>query len=100
MANHAAAPVQVGHAGPSGLVQSPARGARFSKVRDRKGVVLEWLLLSLLWLLIAAVIVFILWAIRRAEGHHGMPSIHIPRQRSESGLKGKPVGGKRRADRP
>ena len=54
----------------------------------------------LLWILIAAVIVFILWAIRRAEGHHGMPSIHVPRQRSASGSKGKPVGGKRRADRP
>ena len=59
---------------------------------------MEWLML--LWLLIAAVIVFILWAIRRAEGHRGMPSVHVPRQRSASGSKGKPVGGKRRADRP
>ncbi len=83
----------------SGLVQSPARGPRFSKVPDRKGVVLEWLLL-VLWLLIAAVIVFILWALRRAEGHRSMPSIRIPRQRSSSGYKGKPVAGKRRADRP
>ena len=61
-------------------------------------MVLEWL--TLLWILIAAVIVFILWAIRRAEGHGGMPSIHIPKQRSSSGSKGKPVAGKRRADRP
>lgn len=50
-----------------------------------------------LWILIAAVIVFILWAIRRAEGHGGMPSIHVPRQRSGSGSRGRPVGGKRRA---
>ena len=57
---------------------------------------MEWLLL-LLYVLIAAVIVFILWAARRAEGHGGMPSIHIPRQRSSSGSKAKPVGGKRRA---
>lgn len=63
-------------------------------------MVLERLLLVLLWLLIAAVIVFILWAIRRAEGYRGMPSIHIPRQRSESALKDKPVGGKRRASKP
>lgn len=82
-----------------GLVQSPVRGVRFSRVPDRKGVVLEWLLL-VLWLLIAAVIVFILWAIRRAEGYRGMPSIHIPRQRADSGYRGKPVAGKRRADRP
>ena len=59
---------------------------------------MEWLLV--LWILIAAVIVFIVWAIRRAEGHSGMPSIHIPRQRSSSESQGKPVGGKRRADRP
>ena len=70
---------------------------RFSKVPDRKGADMEWLLL--LWILIAAVIVFILWAIRRAEGHRGMPSIHIPRQRSGSSATGKPVGGKRKADR-
>lgn len=68
---------------------------RFSRVPDREGAVMEWLML--LWILIAAVIVFILWAIRRAEGHGGMPSIHIPKQRSSSGSKGKPVGGKRRA---
>jgi hypothetical protein len=72
---------------------------RFSRVPDRKGAVLEWLML-VLWILIAAVIVFILWALRRAEGHGHMPSIHIPRQRSSSGYKGKPVAGKRRADRP
>jgi hypothetical protein len=72
---------------------------RFSRVPDRKGAVLEWLML-VLWILIAAVIVFILWALRRAEGHGHMPSIHIPRQRSSSGSKGKPVAGKRRADRP
>ena len=56
---------------------------------------MEWLIL--LWILIAAVIVFILWAFRRAEGHAGMPSIHIPRQRSGSRSTDKPVGGKRRA---
>jgi hypothetical protein len=56
---------------------------------------MEWLVV--LWILIAAVIVFILWAFRRAEGHGGTPSIRIPRQRSGSGSKGKPVGGKRRA---
>ena len=72
---------------------------RFSRVPDRKGAVLEWLML-VLWILIAAVIVFILWALRRAEGHGHMPSIHLPRQRSGSGYKGKPVAGKRRADRP
>ena len=66
-----------------------------SNVAHRKGAVMEWLMV--LWVLIAAVIVFILWAIRRAEGHGGMPSIHVPRQRSGSGSKGKPVGGKRRA---
>ena len=70
---------------------------RFSKVPDRKGAVMEWLML--LWILIAAVIVFILWAIRRAEGHRGLPSVHIPRQRSSSGSKDRPVGGKRKADR-
>ena len=72
---------------------------RFSKVPDRKGAVLDGLML-VLWILIAAVIVFILWALRRAEGHGHLPSIHIPRQRSSSGYKGKPVAGKRRADRP
>ena len=50
-----------------------------------------------LWVVIAAVVVFIVWAVRRAEGHGGMSSIHVPRQRSSSGSKGKPVGGKRRA---
>ena len=65
-------------------------------VADRKGEVMEWLLL-LLYLLIAAVIVFILWAGRRAERGGGMPSIRVPRQRSGSGSQGKPVGGKRRA---
>ena len=55
---------------------------------------MEWLWL---WILIAVVLVFTLWAIRRAEGHGRMPSIHVPRQRASSGYKGKPVGGKRRA---
>ena len=63
-------------------------------VAQRKGEVMEWLWL---WILIAAVIVFILWAARRAEGGGGMPSTHVPRQRSASGSRGKPVGGKRRA---
>ena len=59
---------------------------------------MDWLVV--LWVLIAVVIVFIIWALRRAEGHGGMPSINIPKQRSSSGYKGKPVAGKRRADRP
>jgi len=62
---------------------------------------MDWLVV--LWLLIAAVSVFIVWAVRRAEGYRGMPSmpsVRIPRQRSESGYEGKPVAGKRRADRP
>ena len=45
------------------------------------------------------VIVFILWAIRRAEGHGGVPPIRVPQQRSGPGSTGKPVGGKRRAQR-
>ena len=57
---------------------------------------MEWFLV-VLWTLIAAVVVFILWAGRRAEGHRGMPSVHIPRQRSSSGSTGRPVAGKRRA---
>ena len=53
--------------------------------------------LVVLWILIAAVVVFILWAIRRAEGHGSVPSVRVPRQRTSSGSTGKPVAGKRRA---
>ena len=52
-----------------------------------------------LWILIGVVVVFIIWAIRRAEGHSGAPSIPRPRQSLPSSRTGKPVGGKRRADR-
>ncbi len=51
-----------------------------------------------LWILIGIVVVFIIWAIRRAEGHSGAPPIPRPRQ-SASPRTGKPVAGKRRADR-
>jgi hypothetical protein len=53
-----------------------------------------------LWVAIGMVIVFILWAIRRAEGHGGVPPIRVPQQRSGPSSTGKPVGGKRRAQRP
>ena len=52
-----------------------------------------------LWVAIGVVIVFILWAIRRAEGHGGVPPIRVPQQRSVPGSTDKPVGGKRRAQR-
>ena len=57
---------------------------------------MEWFL-WVLWTLIAAVIVFILWAGRRAEGHGGMPPIHVPRQRSDLRLQGQ--AGRREAAR-
>lgn len=52
-----------------------------------------------LWVAIGVVIVFILWAIRRAEGHGGVPPIRVSQQRSGPGSTDKPVGGKRRAQR-